>query len=489
MRVRKTWFGYLEWFLFSCSLLFVFYLVWNSFFKTCGLTGVLYPSLCTASVLATLFIVFLLLYRRIGTLFRDYEVHSYRNMTLSVLCLLILAALLIGIRMDATQGYNELVQASSYYNTAMIRPDVNGTINGFVSIEDSYTALLSLCLRLFGNKTAVPVILQIVLQLGTFFLTFFAVERMAGKTAGLITCGFLVFMTTQITNISKADPAALQLFLYAFVLFTFTFYRNHIETDRLSWLRTLLWGLLAGLLYAYQGEFLAFILLTVTVLFEKKWENVTMKWCNITLSVLMSALGLLILLLVHAYSQNLSVAGYLVSFFQNRYSTVWNAGVLQNVGNSPFLLVLVSAASFFVFTFCMEQDEKGHRFILPFFVMALSWFFLSEKQFSDRESLSFFFLAMITAAGISNFIFAVKAEKKGVNMEDETPKNPSEPETVKEDTARYQAMDDTVEFIENPLPLPKRHERKEMTYAFEPEEEMMHYDIEPEEENQKYDIE
>lgn len=34
-----------------------------------------------------------------------------------------------------------------------------------------------------------------------------------------------------------------------------------------------------------------------------------------------------------------------------------------------------------------------------------------------------------------------------------------------------------IKFIENPLPLPKKHVKKEMTYAFEPGDDQMHYDL------------
>ena len=34
-----------------------------------------------------------------------------------------------------------------------------------------------------------------------------------------------------------------------------------------------------------------------------------------------------------------------------------------------------------------------------------------------------------------------------------------------------------IKFIENPLPLPKKHVKKEMTYAFEPTKDQMHYDL------------
>jgi len=34
-----------------------------------------------------------------------------------------------------------------------------------------------------------------------------------------------------------------------------------------------------------------------------------------------------------------------------------------------------------------------------------------------------------------------------------------------------------IKFIENPLPLPKKHVKKEMNYAFEPTSDQMHYDL------------
>ena len=33
------------------------------------------------------------------------------------------------------------------------------------------------------------------------------------------------------------------------------------------------------------------------------------------------------------------------------------------------------------------------------------------------------------------------------------------------------------EYLDNPLPVPKRHVRKEMNYAFEPEPDKMYYDV------------
>ena len=56
-------------------------------------------------------------------------------------------------------------------------------------------------------------------------------------------------------------------------------------------------------------------------------------------------------------------------------------------------------------------------------------------------------------------------------------------ESVKAD-AEYR---NKIRFIENPLPLPKKHVKKTMDYRFEPEEEGMKYDIETAE-NDDFDL-
>ena len=43
------------------------------------------------------------------------------------------------------------------------------------------------------------------------------------------------------------------------------------------------------------------------------------------------------------------------------------------------------------------------------------------------------------------------------------------------------------EYLDNPLPVPKRHVRKEMNYAFEPSPDLMFYEI-PVADNDDFDV-
>lgn len=63
----------------------------------------------------------------------------------------------------------------------------------------------------------------------------------------------------------------------------------------------------------------------------------------------------------------------------------------------------------------------------------------------------------------------------------------SQENTVSQENANSQTGSQ-VHYIENPLPVPKKHVRREMTYAFEPSEAQMRFDIEDLPEGMDYDV-
>ena len=45
-----------------------------------------------------------------------------------------------------------------------------------------------------------------------------------------------------------------------------------------------------------------------------------------------------------------------------------------------------------------------------------------------------------------------------------------------------------IQYIENPLPLPKKHEKKQMDYGFNPNDEQMHFDFDVTDDKSDFDI-
>ena len=61
---------------------------------------------------------------------------------------------------------------------------------------------------------------------------------------------------------------------------------------------------------------------------------------------------------------------------------------------------------------------------------------------------------------------------------DEAPKT-EEPKTeeAKTEEAKTEEPKKEIKFLDNPLPVPKKHVKKSIDYAFEPDADMMKYDI------------
>ena len=81
-----------------------------------------------------------------------------------------------------------------------------------------------------------------------------------------------------------------------------------------------------------------------------------------------------------------------------------------------------------------------------------------------------------------------------VTVDNISPKDVVEENTVEETFGTQIEIPEVMEepkpikFIENPLPLPKKHVKKEMNYAFEPTPDQMHYDLNNYQIDDDYDL-
>ena len=114
------------------------------------------------------------------------------------------------------------------------------------------------------------------------------------------------------------------------------------------------------------------------------------------------------------------------------------------------------------------------RWILPF----LALFAMEETAGIGLQGQALRFLALSAMAGAAvTGIFAYKEPAAiGVIMK----RN----QTALENAGAQPAPG---EYLDNPLPVPKRHVRKEMNYGFEPAPEQMYYEI-PVADNDDFDV-
>lgn len=148
--------------------------------------------------------------------------------------------------------------------------------------------------------------------------------------------------------------------------------------------------------------------------------------------------------------------------------------------HSPLLSEYIAAlgcylAAFLPLFFGSAQRTRGAvRWILPF----LALFAMEEAAGIGLQGQALRFLALSAMAGAAvTGIFAYKEPAAiGVIMK----RN----QTALENAGAQPAPG---EYLDNPLPVPKRHVRKEMNYGFEPAPEQMYYEI-PVADNDDFDV-
>lgn len=174
---------------------------------------------------------------------------------------------------------------------------------------------------------------------------------------------------------------------------------------------------------------------------------------------------------------------------------------------TTFLLFIFIAKEF---NFKEKKNQLIHFiwFLLAvingFFVMFYLWnnFQLNKDTFSYwlQDKLSHFmyeaglnqYICLGVILIVSVIFYAIKRSRKPVSAAS-AKAVPEEPVSVDEVTCPDEEIAEPdsganlvdevipikkpIKFIENPLPLPKKHVKKEMNYAFEPTKDQMHYDL------------
>lgn len=126
--------------------------------------------------------------------------------------------------------------------------------------------------------------------------------------------------------------------------------------------------------------------------------------------------------------------------------------------------------------------EHGDFWSNPLKVL-LNWYsvrvflLLEPKAFYSYICYLPFFLWMC-------ILVVVRSRKKGDVAEEKNVMAVMEPETSEPNSTE----ENHVKLLDNPLPLPKKHVKKEMNYAFEPKPSQMHYDLNNYNVNDDYDL-
>ena len=367
-------------------------------------------------------------------------------------------------------------ESAAYYEIARVTQDNTSML---VPVQNSvyyYLCLLHGIFLLLGNHWIAGIWLQIILQLLAGTVLYFVVRKMAGVIVAMITLGYLMFVPSAVKVSLTYGPDMLYFLLWTLgMLFVLLYLVGSMksgekETVRYNismWISAIPVGLLTGfLIYVDVSGIVLLVPILLLPMLLKENKNMWI-WIGRMLLTLLFAVG--------GFAGSIYLDGMLSHVGFLRVLHAWFSTFQPEIPDIILLLqnstmevmVLLVLMAFNVFSFCRRKDRDITTMwmLMTFTLAGLYVMGITTVSLNGRPLL---LVLMCVSAAISiRELFGYTGVK----------------EYVTEEKVEIQATEQTVEeikprFIENPLPLPKKHVKKTMDYAFVPENTQMKFDVE-----------
>ena len=351
----------------------------------------------------------------------------------------------------------------------------------------AYLQLLHLLFLVFGNKMMAAVIWQMILQITAFLLLYIGVKRTAGRGSALVMLAFAMLSPGMAEKSVTLSPDMLFLLFFAGA-FVFA----AILAPKKSPAAFFCMGLLVGIVCYFDITGCILLLFLWSLAF---WREPGVEECGgeirkerhlkpsgsmplLFLSLAGFCVGLLALIFLDAFFSGKNAGSviwaWLLLYCPEGFSVpaFLNAGGILPEGAFLAICLLLGVFSFW----CRRGAERLRGWAVMLFALWMAQCFGVVTQKMDGSVLLFFLLSVLAGIGVQE-IFAVSGadsqmEKSGERKNEKQENKEQGNDESEAETAGLELMPEfqkeeakpKVKYIENPLPLPKRHERRTMDY-------------------------
>lgn len=474
------------WFLYACILCLCFSVVTASLTRLMGLPVQFYFLLTAAVVAAALLAVYLPA-RLIAAKWRPDTGWMYegkKGVFSSFFLPAALTALLICIRLFCAAPAGGAVETQACYGQAL-----SGDLFFSPFLGDLYAFLLWAGLRIFSKEWAVSGI-NLALQAAGLLLFYEGIRKLNGAFCGMIAAFAVIFLPPFSDSAVAAEPQSL-LFLFASLMIWLCglFASKGGKKRGIRAFFLVFVSVLCGMEILIAPLLSAVFFFWLAVIFCCLRSN-RMRGIGMAAALCGALCGFCFLLLIGALARGErgTLAGQVAILLQSWLApdaVLGTDAVLHSPSIQDYWMTLAVfvPAMFALFT----PDANGRRGsdYFPAWVILLGaaafWETVSKAPLQE-QGLRFACLGVFAGMGIRNMFFVLpgmqSAEEKGVEKR--------EPE---EFVRRNPPLSRPApgEYLENPLPVPKRHKKREMDYGFEPQQDQMYYEI-PVADNDDFDL-
>lgn len=394
-----------------------------------------------------------------------------------------------------------VLEPGEYYEMAVVKAGMESPALAH-GISDLFVRCLRVVFSFLGNSMMAAMLFQIFLQLLTMVLAYLAVRKAAGRFVSCTVLLLLAFSDAFIRKIYEIDPECMLLaVLLAGLFLVFSFVKASLSgVGGLGSLPGAVFlGVILGFLcYLECGYLLLFLFLAGLFTGKMHADGGRKRLAGSLFLVLAgSAAGFLAVIGMDASLSGVGFYQGLMSWIAPYLSLGMGARTFSVIGTAYlFFALLFFLASFLVFEFIRGGREQD--FSLWFLPCSLvSPVFLMDFSIVGFGGVALFFWSVMAALGLKNAVFGGQAETLREKIEEinaaaapipaiagpaAVVSNPAAesvavtagsviPGAVAEDSG------EKPRFLENPLPLPKKHVKREMDYGYEVAEADMHYQV------------
>ncbi len=488
MSLKKNLFAWIIWAVYSIVLC-----VFIATYINAQCSALQFGKYTTIAIVCGTFVCIFGIYKLLCLLYKEWSnrvsISSHSKMLWEVFFALSTFAGAILIRVYwYMHRFSECLGTMQYYEMATIK---EGTGIPFISHGASYlyTGMLSTLFSLLGNKQEAGIVMQLVLQLCGILFFYFAIRNMLGKMEAVIFVAVLAFFPAMIEYGFTLTPENLYFFLFAGMFLLISFFKKYEEKGKRNIVAasTLLFFLGVGIGYVSYLDIIGILLLAamVFVIFGKKRKaGRTIAYVSFAIGGFgISMVGLFFANSFFNHTSFVSVFGEWCNLYFQKFS--WNAVIA-----GPDMTIMGSlagciGAAWLAIAFLLKKGNSSYLYMLSVLVLAAFVSFGSQNM--SYQMIATAYWAMLAAIGVTSIMtIKQKAREEAVvtvsqiTGETKEKQEKTEDESVETESERPENGEEKkqIQFIENPLPLPKKHVKKTMDYKFEPEEHLMKYDIE-----------
>lgn len=396
----------------------------------------------------------------------DRKNHGVGTVAQTVVTVILLAAAFV-LRILEMQGAGE---ESVYYRMAVIGGEET-ILTGMPDTSyaaDLYVRMLRGLFFFLGNKPAAAMWVQLLLQTGAILLVYFAVRKLMGNIAAIVALAFHTVSSYLIREILVLSPAMLYFFLWTAVLLVIAVVAGAGKSPR-SFLPV---GIVVAFLCFLDVAGFLLLFIAVSVILSGEEPETGRRPKCLLLCLAGVGAGLIGCGLIFSLIEGKSFAGVLGAWISlYRPGEFYLPFSADSAGTMGEYVVLFCVLSLGLFSFWRNRRRDPVKpWILLAAILALAGCFGVFTEEMPMGLYMYLLLTMLAGIAVEECVRrteAVPAAAVPVTAAAEAGKQPESTDLGMPSAEKEQPASKPVKYIENPLPLPKKHVKKKLGYGVE----------------------